>query len=281
LYHTTVIDSRERTLGFLHYDTQNANYQFWMDDFVWLQTGIQAWRGEYANWSNWTNNYFYKQVIGRMDSAQGGCFWGGAERVTAPYSGYAVSIGNLAQTWTGLYTNTMLNSQLRANTTASFSGSVVTVSAVNYSSYIGGILVGDSVYSSQVFRGRVTSFGTGSGGTGTYNLSQSQTIGATTADFSAQNDGYSLPPYWTGCPSSTTMIGDPGSSYANTPNGLVSFAVGSLGMGAVLEIANASTLYTTGRRYQYAQGLSFTDFNNSGTHISVPEFAYGPLGATN
>ncbi len=65
--------------------------------------------------------------------------------------------------------------------TASRSGSVMTVTAMN--AYVTGIInIGDTIKTdSGTSYGSVVSFGTGTGGTGTYNMSASGTIGSTTA----------------------------------------------------------------------------------------------------
>ena len=63
-----------------------------------------------------------------------------------------------------------------AYVTASISGTVMTVSAVSS----GAIVVGQSVFGTGVTENTtITSFGTGSGGVGTYNVSTSQTVGST------------------------------------------------------------------------------------------------------
>lgn len=71
------------------------------------------------------------------------------------------------------YATRLCTSSDRAKFTASVSGTVLTVTAVTYGTIqVGMTLAGNAVLSSTV----ITSFGTGSGGTGTYNLNQSQTL---------------------------------------------------------------------------------------------------------
>ena len=64
-----------------------------------------------------------------------------------------------------------------ASVTASISGTVMTVSAVTS----GALVVGQTIFGTGVTDNTtITSFGTGSGGVGTYNISTSQTVGSTT-----------------------------------------------------------------------------------------------------
>lgn len=63
-----------------------------------------------------------------------------------------------------------------AVTTASIATTVLTVTAVSS----GTLSVGQTVYSGTTVRGIITSLGTGTGGTGTYNLSASSTVASTT-----------------------------------------------------------------------------------------------------
>ena len=99
----------EKSLGYYWNDTHaNSAYQWWQDDFVFLSYGITAWRGEYPHATAFLTNYFAKQVIGRMDSASGGCLWAGPERIVAPY-GTAMNLSTLPTTWNGVYANSVVN----------------------------------------------------------------------------------------------------------------------------------------------------------------------------
>jgi hypothetical protein len=69
------------------------------------------------------------------------------------------------------------NVEARGTLTGSIAGTVLTVSATSLTT----IAVGDMISGSGVTAGtRITSLGTGTGGTGTYNLDTSQTVGSTT-----------------------------------------------------------------------------------------------------
>jgi hypothetical protein len=57
---------------------------------------------------------------------------------------------------------------------------------------------------------------------------------------------------------------------------------GSLSLGATLGNYGAATsLYNSSRAIQYGAGLSFINYTDSAGTYSYPEFAFGPLGATN
>jgi len=289
LWHTTQAPAQYAALG-VHYSdadltvTSSSDWQWWFDDHAWEHYAIMAWRNEYANFKNFTNNYFYKQVIGRMDPSVGGCLWVGPARHSYPYTGFKQVTANIPRNWSSFQTNMKYNNLLAANVQGSISGSVLTVSSVNYNGIYGGIVTGATVYVSQVSKGTITSFGTGSGGVGTYNLSASSTVNSTQIDISkADNNvsqGWSLPPYNFTCPT-TGFWDDTGASSDSTPNGTAAFAVGSLGLAANIGIANASSLYTTGRARQISDGFSCTAWNDGhGNRVSAPEFCFGPLGAT-
>ena len=112
----------------------------------------------------------------------------GAVTVTSDGSGYAVNdilsasiediggvsgiIGAIGSVTSGnFYTNSTT-----AYVTASISGTVMTVTAVS----AGTIVVGQTVFGTGVTENTtITSFGTGSGGVGTYNVSASQTVAST------------------------------------------------------------------------------------------------------
>jgi hypothetical protein len=101
----------EKSLGYYWNDvrTGGTGYQWWQDDFVFLAYGMTAWRGEYPHATSFLTNYFYKQVITRLDAASsvggGGCLWVGPARVVAPW-GTGTDPATLPATWNGFYSNT-------------------------------------------------------------------------------------------------------------------------------------------------------------------------------
>src|SRR6185312_9841073 len=105
LYHTGgTAPAKMAALGYFVNDVNpfgggGAFYQWWMDDFLFLQMGVQAWRDEYPNYRNFLTQYFYKQVIGRMNPNVGGCLWGGPSRVESIYPSNTWSTANLPQNW--------------------------------------------------------------------------------------------------------------------------------------------------------------------------------------
>jgi hypothetical protein len=100
----------EKSLGYYWNDINGGTtYQWWQDDFVFLSYGMNAWRGEYPHAAAFLKNYFYKQVISRMDPAGGvgggGCFWAGPARVVAP-SKTVNGQRQLPVSWNEFYANT-------------------------------------------------------------------------------------------------------------------------------------------------------------------------------
>ena len=195
-------------------------YQPWMDDFLWLSMGMEAWRNEYPAWKTYLTTYLYKSVIGRGDASGGGCLWAAPSREVSPYSGAQVAgiFTNLATTWNVLYTDT-------------------------------------NAYDTNPAYGNAPgSFGWPGGS-------------------------------WGGCPG-TSLIQDVGNGNGSAPTSLVMDYAGSAAIGTLLGIADANTIYSGIRTYQYGAtctgcgpALNFANWNGAG--FSYPEWAFGPLGAAN
>lgn len=283
-FHSQSANNKLAALGYYWGDVVISNFnQWWQDDFLYLQNAMQAWRGEYPGYATWINNWFEKQVIGRFDSAVGGCLWLAPVRYNYPYSTNTyVSFNNLEQTWSAFQTNTNYWGTDYADVTASITGPVMTVTAVSF----GVVTNGNTIYrASQASTGlTITSFGTGTGGTGTYNLSGSATIASEGMSGHGLANGYQLPP-WTSCPTSgfiTDGVPPFFGSVSKSPVSLFSTAAVSLAMAATVgHYTGASALYTAYKTQQYTDGLTYINYtDSSGTH-SYAEFAIGPLGATN
>jgi hypothetical protein len=111
-------------------------------------------------------------------------------------------------------------------------------------------------------------------------------------------DAYVGAPYPFSCPS-TGLLQDSGwnaghtaiafSSYGNQPSSLISFMPTTLAMASILGEPRAVTMYNAIRNMQYNAGcttcgppaMSFISYTVGPRTFSVPEFAWGPLGATN
>jgi hypothetical protein len=211
------LPSQVSSLGYFPPDVSfsastNPNfYQPWMDDYLWLGMGMEAWRNEYPAWKSYLTTYLYKDVIGRGDANGGGCLWAASSREVYPYSGAqaAAVFTNLSTTWNALY----------ANTNATFGNT----------------------------------FGWPGGA-------------------------------WGGCPA-TNLIQDVGGSNGSSPTSLLMDYAGSAAIGTLLGIADTNTIYSGIRTYQYGAtcagcgpALSFKNWASVG--FSYPEWAFGPLGAT-
>jgi hypothetical protein len=283
-WHNTQAPAHMSALGYFMLDTAvgfAGNYfQNWQTDFVFMRFARQTWRGEYANFGNFTVGYLSKYVVGRMDSSVGGCLWAGPSRFMSPYTNNSQSDANLPTSFNTAWSNTNLNRELGANVQASIAGTVMTVTSVNYNGAQIQVSTGQTVYAGGVSKGVIVPGGTGTGGIGTYNLNTSNTVSATTIDTAIADQGWALPPYWTTCPSSG-FWDDAGASSDANPTGVANFAVVALGMGAVVGVTNASSLYSTGRARTITDGYTCTAYPmGGGTFVSAPEFCFGPLGAT-
>jgi hypothetical protein len=103
------LPSQIKSLGYFPGDLVQRDFQWWMDDFLWLGLGIEAWRGEYSGFNTYLTTHLYKQVIGRMDASVGGCLWAGPSRTESPYADGVYTAGvwtNLTTTWSAFFTAT-------------------------------------------------------------------------------------------------------------------------------------------------------------------------------
>ena len=208
-------NNTEKSLGYFWNDIQAGapGYQWWEDDFVFLSYGMTAWRGEYPHASSFLKNYFYKQVITRMDDASdvggGGCLWAGPARVIDPF-GKGTDPATLPATWSAVFANA-----------------------------------------------------------------------------SRGGDWGKAP--WPGCQAkSGGFIVDGAGTNPAVPNGLTSIMAVSPAMASLIGIPHAASLYASIRKLQYHGPctncpipLSFIRYRFSGTDLSEPTFAIGPIGAAN
>lgn len=113
-YALNATTANEQSLGYYppdisEYALQN-DYQWWMDDFMWLHVSMDAWRNEFSSYNTYATTYINKQIIGRMDNSlagpQGpGCVYAGPARDLIPYAGNVVSDANIQTTWASFYSN--------------------------------------------------------------------------------------------------------------------------------------------------------------------------------
>lgn len=219
----TAYNSRyAQALGYYIWDipsSGNGRFQFWQNDFLWLVSSMEQWRGEIANFATF-NGYLQKLVIGRMDTVGGGCLWAAPSReIYAFSSNVPGDYPNLFQTFSAMFS---------AN------------------------------YTFQASRGN-----------------------------SGWNPTYGAPASWTGCPSSGILM-DAGGSSASQPSSLVTFAAMSAAMGDLNGVTRSGSIYSDIRAIQYggtcygcSGAMSFINYQyQNGYYISIPEFAIGPLGAT-
>jgi hypothetical protein len=268
-YHQSLTNAVKLTaLGFYDPDVSGLHFfQPWMDDFMYSMEALDAWRGEYPGFIKWLNNWYGKQVVGRMDPAAGGCMWAGPVRYVYPYVNNIVNTANVPHTWSAFFKRDNYNATLKSGAAGSITRSVLTVVGANPAFPApDGISVGQGVLGTGVpFGLTITSLGSGKGGLGTYNLSASATVTATDMSTHLPSDGFPMPP-WAGCPVSGLATEGYGAS------SLGSDAAMSLAIGAAIGFTNASTLYDAFRVQQLAGGT--LDW------ASYPVFAIGRPGAT-
>jgi len=117
-------------------------------------------------------------MAGALTAAIAAAFSGGAAAATDPYFEYTTLLlpGNGTN---GAQNNLFLDSGSAGDAvfTASITGTTMTVSAVTSGTiYVGCLITGSGVLANTT----ITALGTGSGGVGTYTVSQSQTVVSTT-----------------------------------------------------------------------------------------------------
>lgn len=283
-----------QALGIYWGDLQNApgnftdvSYQPWEDDYAFSMNAWEAQRAEYSAFGTFLTTYYYKNVIVRADAGSGvlggGCMWGAPARYITPFAPKAIS-GITYNSGTG---DTVFTTSSAHNL---MSGSVFNTAQITGITGLN-LQIGGSAYTANTASGMTidatSAMGlSGSSPSGGYvgGTADANLVSTWNDIYSASNtmeygtEGWPMSP-WGSCPSD--FIVDDGPS-ASAPSSLATDFTMSLGWAAWLSIANAGSLYATARGFQYNDYSPALDFvNYDGGGVSYPEWAIGPLGATN
>lgn len=170
-------------------------------------------------------------------------FWYVAALQDASGGLYGIRVlGSCAQPW--------YNDSTDTSVTASISGTTMTVTAVGY----GQLYVGATISSGASAGTKITAFGSGSGGTGTYTVNNSQTVASTTIVFHAktyrvfsaftlQNGVTVLRDLVAAMPSPKTFTFTSGSQYSSTAHGFSQQMAFQVSGGTIPNSLSTNTTY--------------------------------------